>query len=129
MVNYSERLDRTFAALVEPTRRATLGLGANEDGARPSARWRGPRDQAAGRDGALDRRDDAGLITRTLVGCTGDALGAVRADAGGHYRLCRYETSAGERVSIGWWLLRAQMEGTWSQEDKTMTSLNARRRI
>jgi hypothetical protein len=33
MVNYNERLDRTFAALVDPTRRAILARLEREDGA------------------------------------------------------------------------------------------------
>ena len=37
MVNYGERLDRTFAALVDPTRRAILARLEREDGASVSA--------------------------------------------------------------------------------------------
>jgi DNA-binding transcriptional ArsR family regulator len=34
MVNYQQRLNRTFAALVDPTRRAILARLEREDGAR-----------------------------------------------------------------------------------------------
>lgn len=71
MVKYSERLDRTFAALADPTRRAILArLERVEEGASIS-------DLAAPFDiklpavmKHLDVLNDAGLITRTKAGRT-----------------------------------------------------------
>jgi hypothetical protein len=57
MVNYNERLDRTFAALVDPTRRAILARLEREDGASISALAQPFADLLAGGDehlGVLD---------------------------------------------------------------------------
>src|ERR1700730_7504592 len=70
MVNYNERLDRTFAALVAPTRRAVFARLESEDGASVS----GPAQPFLTKTPAvvqdLDGLDDAGLITRSKVGRT-----------------------------------------------------------
>ena len=71
MVKYSERLDRTFAALADPTRRAILArLERAEEGASVT-------DLAAPFDiklpavmKHLDVLNDAGLITRSKAGRT-----------------------------------------------------------
>lgn len=68
MVKYSERLDRTFAALVDPTRRAILARLEREDGASVSE-LAGPfaiKLPAVMKH--LDVLDEAGLITRSKVG-------------------------------------------------------------
>ncbi len=69
MVNYQERLDRTFAALVDPTRRAILARLEREDAtvselAEPFA----IKLPAVMKH--LDVLDDAGLITRSKSGRT-----------------------------------------------------------
>jgi DNA-binding transcriptional ArsR family regulator len=67
MVNYHERLDRTFAALGDPTRRAILARLEREDVsdlARPFA----IKLPAVMKH--LDVLDDAGLITRSKTGRT-----------------------------------------------------------
>ncbi len=70
MVNYSERLDRTFAALVDPTRRAILARLEREDGASISALAQPFAIKLPAVMKHLDVLDDAGLITRTKVGRT-----------------------------------------------------------
>jgi DNA-binding transcriptional ArsR family regulator len=69
MVNYQERLDRTFAALVDPTRRAILARLEREDAtvselAEPFA----IKLPAVMKH--LDVLDDAGLINRSKAGRT-----------------------------------------------------------
>ena len=70
MVNYHEPLDRTFAALVDPTRRAILARLEREGGASVSE-LAGPfaiKLPAVMKH--LDVLDAAGLITRSKVGRT-----------------------------------------------------------
>src|ERR1700694_3510297 len=70
MVNYHGQLDRTFAALVDPTRRAILARLEREDGASVSELARPVAIQLPGGMKHLDVLDDAGLITRSKVGRT-----------------------------------------------------------
>src|SRR6478735_3222102 len=70
MVNYSERLDRTFAALVDPTRRAILARLEREDGASISALAQPFAIKLPAVMKHLDVLDDAGLITRSKAGRT-----------------------------------------------------------
>ena len=70
MVNYSERLDRTFAALVDPTRRAILARLEREESASVSALAQPFVIKLPAVMKHLDVLDDAGLITRTKVGRT-----------------------------------------------------------
>lgn len=70
MVNYSERLDRTFAALVDPTRRAILARLEREDSASISALAKPFAIKLPAVMKHLDVLDDAGLITRSKVGRT-----------------------------------------------------------
>ena len=70
MVNYNERLDRTFAALVDPTRRAILARLEREDGASISALARPFAIKLPAVMKHLDVLDDAGLITRSKAGRT-----------------------------------------------------------
>ena len=70
MVNYSQRLDRTFAALVDPTRRAILARLEREDGASISALARPFAIKLPAVMKHLDVLDDAGLITRSKAGRT-----------------------------------------------------------
>src|SRR3954466_11568196 len=70
MVNYSERLDRTFAALVDPTRRAILARLEREDGASISALAQPFAIKLPTGMEHLDVLDDAGLITRSKAGRT-----------------------------------------------------------
>jgi DNA-binding transcriptional ArsR family regulator len=70
MVNYQERLDRTFAALVDPTRRAILARLEREDGASVSALARPFAIKLPAVMKHLDVLDDAGLITRSKAGRT-----------------------------------------------------------
>ena len=70
MVNYQERLDRTFAALVDPTRRAILARLEREDGASISALARPFAIKLPAVMKHLDVLDDAGLITRSKAGRT-----------------------------------------------------------
>lgn len=68
MVNYSERLDQTFAALVDPTRRAILARLERENSASVSelAKPFGIKLPAVMKH--LDVLDHAGLITRSKEG-------------------------------------------------------------
>ena len=68
MVNYHERLDRTFAALVDPTRRAILAQLERQDGASVSELARPFAIKLPAVMKHLDVLDDAGLITRSKVG-------------------------------------------------------------
>ena len=70
MVNYNERLDRTFAALVDPTRRAILARLEREDSASISALAQPFVIKLPAVMKHLDVLDDAGLITRSKVGRT-----------------------------------------------------------
>src|SRR5262245_47676161 len=70
MVNYSERLDRTFAALVDPTRRAILARLEREDGASISALAQPFAIKLPAVVKHLDVLDDAGLVTRSKIGRT-----------------------------------------------------------
>ena len=70
MVNYSERLDRTFAALVDPTRRAILVRLEREGGASISALAQPFAIKLPAVMKHLDALDDAGLITRSKSGRT-----------------------------------------------------------
>src|SRR5271168_2111944 len=70
MVNYLERLDRTFAALVDPTRRAILARLERQDGASVSELARPFAIKLPTVMKHLDVLDDAGLITRSKAGRT-----------------------------------------------------------
>jgi DNA-binding transcriptional ArsR family regulator len=70
MVNYQERLDRTFAALVDPTRRAILARLEREDGTSVSELARPFAIKLPAVMKHLDVLDDAGLITRSKIGRT-----------------------------------------------------------
>src|SRR5499426_319478 len=70
MVNYSDRLSRTFAALVDPTRRAILARLEREDGASISALAQPFAIKLPAVMKHLDVLDDAGLITRSKTGRT-----------------------------------------------------------
>ena len=70
MVNYQERLDRTFAALVDPTRRAILARLEREEGASISALARRFPIKLPAVMKHLDVLADAGLIARSKAGRT-----------------------------------------------------------
>src|SRR5882724_8710901 len=70
MVNYQDPLDRTFAALVDPTRRAILARLEREDGVSISALAQPFVIKLPAVMKHLDVLDDAGLITRSKVGRT-----------------------------------------------------------
>src|SRR6202161_2824585 len=70
MVNYQERLDRTFAALVDPTRRAILAQLERKDGASVSELAEPFAIKLPAVMKHLDVLDDAGLITRSKSGRT-----------------------------------------------------------
>jgi len=70
MVNYNSQLDRTFAALVDPTRRAILARLEREDGASISALAQPFVIKLPAVMKHLDVLADAGLITRSKVGRT-----------------------------------------------------------
>src|SRR6266849_6751170 len=70
MVNYSERLDRTFAALVDPTRRAILARLERKDGASISELAEPFAIKLPAVMKHLDVLDDAGLVTRSKSGRT-----------------------------------------------------------
>jgi DNA-binding transcriptional ArsR family regulator len=70
MVNYREQLDRTFAALVDPTRRAILARLEREDGASVSELARPFAIKLPAVMKHLDVLADAGLITRSKLGRT-----------------------------------------------------------
>jgi DNA-binding transcriptional ArsR family regulator len=70
MVNYSERLSRTFAALVDPTRRAILAHLEREGVASVSALAQPFAIKLPAVMKHLDVLDDAGLINRWKVGRT-----------------------------------------------------------
>ena len=68
MVNYPERLDRTFAALVDPTRRAILARLEREESASVSELARPFAIKLPAVMKHLDVLDEAGLITRSKIG-------------------------------------------------------------
>jgi DNA-binding transcriptional ArsR family regulator len=70
MVNYQTRLDRTFAALVDPTRRAILVRLERNDGASVSELAEPFAIKLPAVMKHLDVLDDAGLITRSKAGRT-----------------------------------------------------------
>jgi DNA-binding transcriptional ArsR family regulator len=70
MVNYQRQLDRTFAALVDPTRRAILARLEREDGASVSALAKPFAIKLPAVMKHLDVLDNAGLITRSKAGRT-----------------------------------------------------------
>jgi DNA-binding transcriptional ArsR family regulator len=70
VVNYHEQLDRTFAALVDPTRRAILARLERDDSASVSELARPFAITLPAVMKHLAVLDDAGLIRRTKVGRT-----------------------------------------------------------
>src|SRR3954465_12529173 len=70
MVNYHERLGRTFSALVDPTRRAILARLEREESASVSALAQPFLIKLPAVMKHLDVLDDAGLITRPKAGRT-----------------------------------------------------------
>jgi DNA-binding transcriptional ArsR family regulator len=70
MVNYCEQLDRTFAALLDPTRRAILARLEREEGVSVSELARPFAIKLPAVMKHLDVLTDAGLITRSKVGRT-----------------------------------------------------------
>jgi DNA-binding transcriptional ArsR family regulator len=70
MVNHSERLDRTFAALVDPTRRAILAQLERGGSTSVSALAEPFAIKLPAVMKHLDVLGDAGLITRSKVGRT-----------------------------------------------------------
>ena len=70
MVNYQERLDRTFAALVDPTRRAILAQLERKDSASISELAEPFAIKLPAVMKHLDVLDHAGLITRSKSGRT-----------------------------------------------------------
>ena len=70
MANYQERLDRTFAALVDPTRRAILAQLERKDGATVSEIAAPFAIKLPAVMKHLDVLDDAGLVTRSKSGRT-----------------------------------------------------------
>ena len=68
MVNYLQRLDRTFAALVDPTRRAILSRLEREESASVSELARPFAIKLPAVMKHLDVLDEAGLITRSKIG-------------------------------------------------------------
>ena len=69
-MNYSNQLDRTFAALVDPTRRAILARLERADGASVSELARPFAIKLPAVMKHLDVLAEAGLITRSKVGRT-----------------------------------------------------------
>jgi DNA-binding transcriptional ArsR family regulator len=70
MVNYQERLDRTFMALVDPTRRAILAQLERRDGASISELAKPFTIRLPAVMKHLDVLADAGLVTRSKSGRT-----------------------------------------------------------
>ena len=70
MVNYTQRLDRTFAALVDPTRRAILAQLERKDSASISELAEPFAIKLPAVMKHLDVLDDAGLVTRSKFGRT-----------------------------------------------------------
>ena len=70
MVNYQKRLDRTFAALVDPTRRAILAQLERKDSASISDLAEPFAIKLPAVMKHLDVLEDAGLVTRSKSGRT-----------------------------------------------------------
>lgn len=70
MVNYNMQLNRTFAALVDPTRRAILARLEREDGTSVSELAKPFAIKLPAVMKHLDVLDEAGLITRSKLGRT-----------------------------------------------------------
>lgn len=70
MVNHQSRLDRTFAALVDPTRRAILAQLERRDGASISELAEPFAIKLPAVMKHLDVLDEAGLVTRSKSGRT-----------------------------------------------------------
>src|ERR1700747_513572 len=70
MVNYNERLDRTFAALVDPTRRTILARLERKDSASISELAQPFAIKLPAVMKHLDVLEDAGLVTRSKQGRT-----------------------------------------------------------
>lgn len=70
MVNYQKRLDRTFAALVDPTRRAILAQLERRDSASISELAEPFAIKLPAVMKHLDVLDEAGLVTRSKSGRT-----------------------------------------------------------
>src|SRR4051794_19629232 len=70
MVNYNQRLDRTFAALTDPTRRAILARLEREEAASVSDLAQPFAIKLPAVMKHLDVLDDAGLISRSKSGRT-----------------------------------------------------------
>ena len=70
MVNYQQRLDRTFAALVDPTRRAILAQLERRDSASISELAEPFAIKLPAVMKHLDVLDEAGLVTRSKSGRT-----------------------------------------------------------
>jgi DNA-binding transcriptional ArsR family regulator len=70
MVNYQERLDRTFGALVDPTRRAILAQLERKDGASVSDLAAPFAIKLPAVMKHLNVLEDAGLVTRSKSGRT-----------------------------------------------------------
>jgi DNA-binding transcriptional ArsR family regulator len=70
MVNHQAKLDRTFAALVDPTRRAILARLEREDGASVSELAKPFAIKLPAVMKHLDVLGEAGLITRSKTGRT-----------------------------------------------------------
>ena len=70
MVNYQSRLDRTFAALVDPTRRAILAQLERKDGASVTELAEPFAIKLPAVMKHLDVLADAGLVTRSKSGRT-----------------------------------------------------------
>jgi DNA-binding transcriptional ArsR family regulator len=70
MVNYPERLDRTFAALVDPTRRAILARLECQESVSVSELARPFAIKLPAVMKHLDVLDEAGLVTRSKSGRT-----------------------------------------------------------
>jgi DNA-binding transcriptional ArsR family regulator len=70
MVNYNPQLDRTFAALCDPTRRAILARLEREDSASVSELAQPFAIKLPAVMKHLDVLDEAGLITRSKTGRT-----------------------------------------------------------
>src|SRR5580704_17016587 len=91
MVNYQERLDRTFAALVDPTRRAILAHLERKDGASISELAEPFAIKLPAVMKHLDVLDDAGLVTRSKTGPTVTVRLAVKPMREALVWLSRYE--------------------------------------
>ena len=70
MVNYRDPLDRTFAALVDPTRRAILARLAGQDGLSVSELAKPFAIKLPAVMKHLDVLDEAGLVSRCKAGRT-----------------------------------------------------------